>query len=224
MPYTAEHKRRTRQRIVREAAHAFREQGLDGVSIPEVMGHAGLTHGGFYAHFPSKDALIAESFAEGFGESAERLLDQGEGLPAGEALTTIIRAYLSRAHRDTPATGCVVPALTAEVARGSDEVRAGFSAALRAYASRLAALLPHADASADGAATTDHEADALALLAGMAGALQLARAVDDPALSDAILRRARRLFTSAFVGGAGDTETARETSTPREIQGDAREE
>lgn len=215
MPYTAEHKQRTRQRIVREAAHAFREQGLDGVSIPEVMGHAGLTHGGFYAHFPSKDALIAASFAEGFGESAERLLDQGEGLPSGEALTTIIRAYLSRAHRDTPATGCVVPALTGEVARGSAEVRAGFTVALRAYAHRLAALLPAVNATA---APTDRDADALALLAGMAGALQLARAVDDPALSDAILLRARRLYSEAFVeSGAASATTMSET------QGDARE-
>lgn len=215
MPYTAEHKRRTRQRIVREAAHAFREQGLDGVSIPEVMGQAGLTHGGFYAHFPSKDALIAASFAEGFGESAERLLDQGEGLPSGEALTTIIRAYLSRAHRDTPATGCVVPALTGEVARGSAEVRAGFTVALRAYAHRLAALLPTVNATT---APTDRDADALALLAGMAGALQLARAVDNPALSDAILLRARRLYTEAFVeSGAASATTMSET------QGDARE-
>ncbi len=206
MPYSAEHKRRTRQRIVHEAARAFREQGLDGVSIPAVMRQAGLTHGGFYAHFPSKDTLIASSFAEGFGESAERLLlTQGDGQPAAEALGAIIRAYLSRAHRDMPATGCVVPALSAEVARSSAEVRAGFTTALRDYTHRLARLLP---ASADRDA--DRDADALALLAGMAGALQLARAVDDPALSDAILRRARRFYAAAYAATPSDSQVAEE--------------
>lgn len=204
MPYSDEHTRRTRQRIVRAAAHAFRQQGLAGVSIPALMRRAGLTHGGFYAHFASKDALIASSFAEGFGESAERLLDQGadqgadrgEGRSTEETLSRVIRAYLSRAHRDAPDTGCVVPALTAEVARASGEVRAGFTAALRDYAQRLAPLLPANPATVDdeGDRDADREADALALLAGMAGALQLARAVDDPALSDAILRRARALY------------------------------
>jgi TetR/AcrR family transcriptional repressor of nem operon len=172
------------------------------------MRQAGLTHGGFYAHFPSKDALIASSFAEGFGESAERLLVQRDGVPAAETLATVIRAYLSRAHRDTPDTGCVVPALTAEVARGSSAVRASFTAALRDYARRLALLLP-ASESADANRDVDQDAEALALLAGMAGALQLARAVDDPALSDAILRHARHLYGTAYgVAYASATPTA----------------
>jgi len=195
MPYTADHKRRTRQRILRAAAHTFRAQGLDGVSVPGVMREAGLTHGGFYAHFASKDALIAASFAEGFGESAERLLAQGDDEePASEALARVIRAYLSRSHRDAPETGCVVPALTAEVARGSAEVRVGYTTALRAYAQRIAPLLP----AAASASASDREADALALLGGMAGALQLARAVDDPGLSDAILLRARAQYLSIY--------------------------
>jgi TetR/AcrR family transcriptional repressor of nem operon len=193
MPYSAEHTRRTRQRILRTAAHAFRKQGFDGVSIPAVMRQAGLTHGGFYTHFPSKDALIASSFAEGFGESAERLLVRRDDASAAETLASVIRAYLSRAHRDTPDTGCVVPALTAEVARASSAVRASFTTALRDYARQLALLLPTSES-----ADADQDAEALALLAGMAGALQLARAVDDPALSDAILRHARRLYGAAY--------------------------
>lgn len=218
MPYTAEHKRRTRQRILREASHAFREHGLDGVSIPAVMNQAGLTHGGFYAHFPSKDALIASTFAEGFGESAERLLTQGEGKPAHEALAAIIRAYLSRDHRDAPASGCVAPALSAEVARASDEVRAGYTAALRDYAQRLARMLPaRAGADADDDATR-READALTLLAGMAGALQLARAVDDPTLSDAILLRARALYISMYATPDATTESAAEADQVNAVQ------
>jgi TetR/AcrR family transcriptional repressor of nem operon len=222
MPYTAEHKRRTRQRILREASHAFREHGLDGVSIPAVMNQAGLTHGGFYAHFASKDALIASSFAEGFGESAERLLDQGADKSPHEALAAIIRAYLSRAHRDAPASGCVAPALSAEVARASGEVRAGYTTALRAYAQRLAALLPpSATADADDAAR--RETDALTLLAGMAGALQLARAVDDPTLSDAILLRARTLYIGMYATPDPTTESAAEADTVNTAhdQGDA---
>lgn len=203
MPHTVEHKRRTRQRILRAAAHAFRQRGLEGASVPEVMRNAGLTHGGFYAHFASKDTLIAASFAEGFGESSERLLDRAESMPAEEALASIIRAYLSRSHRDEPDTGCVVPALTAEVARASGEVRAGFTTALREYARRLARHLPADDSAArEATAADDRDAGALTLLAGMAGALQLARAVDDPALSDAILRRARAFYLAAFTGAA----------------------
>ncbi|HEX8982629.1 MAG TPA: TetR/AcrR family transcriptional regulator [Ktedonobacterales bacterium] len=204
MPYTAEHKRQTRQRIVREAAHAFRERGLDGVSVPGVMSQAGLTHGGFYAHFASKDALIASSFSEGFGESAERLLTPDEGTSTAEALDHFVRAYLSRAHRDEPATGCVVPSLTSEVARASGEVRAGFTAALREYAHRLAQLLPGAD-------DAERDTAALTLLAEMAGALQLSRAVDDPALSDAILLRARRQAWAviASMQNTSDTSTER---------------
>lgn len=198
MPYTPAHKQRTRGRILREAARAFRERGLGGVAIPAVMSRAGLTHGGFYAHFASKDDLVAAACDEGFSEAGLELVDRVAESAPGDELRQIIRAYLSRAHRDDPSTGCMLPSLTPEVGRASAEVRAGFTAAVLAYARKLAGYLPaHA-----GQTPEEREAAALALLAGMAGALQLARAVDDRTLSDRILLDARTLYINTFVGGS----------------------
>ncbi|HEX6542489.1 MAG TPA: TetR/AcrR family transcriptional regulator [Ktedonobacterales bacterium] len=208
MPYTREHKQRTRERILRVAARAFREEGIGGVSVPEVMGQAGLTHGGFYGHFPSKDALVIEMFEEAFGETAESLLAQVAQAEPDNPMRAMVRAYLSRTHRDTPGDGCTVATLGAEVARSTPEVRAGFTRALRGYIRRLAAYLParHSTGEYSPERSTRDEADdeerreddALVLLAGMAGALQLARAVDDPALSDRILRAARAFYKQSF--------------------------
>jgi len=205
MPYSTAHKQQTRARILRAAARAFRAEGIAGVSVPEVMRAVGLTHGGFYAHFASKDALASEACATAFGEAAERLFDQAARAAPDEALPGIVRAYLSRAHRDQPEEGCVVPTLGAEVARGAPAVRAAFTHALRAYARRLAAYMPARDAEPPrveaaqiSAYESVHEDEALVLLAGMAGALQLARAVDDPDLSDGILRAARTFYLAAF--------------------------
>lgn len=194
MPYTKEHKQRTRGRILREAARAFREEGIGGVAIPAVMGRAGLTHGGFYAHFASKDALVASACDEGFAEAGLELLDRVAASAPGDELRQIIRAYLSRAHRDDPSSGCMLPSLTPEVSRASAEVRAGFTKAVLAYAHKLAAYLP---ASA-GQTAEERETAALTLLAGMAGTLQLARAVDDRALSDRILLAARARYIAEF--------------------------
>lgn len=197
MPYTKEHKQRTRGRILREAARAFREEGIGGVAIPQVMSRAGLTHGGFYAHFASKDALVAAACDEGFTEAGVRLIERVASEAPGNEVRQIIRAYLSRAHRDDPATGCMLPSLTADVSHASGEVRAGFTSAVLTYARKLASYFPP-----DGVRTPEQrEADALVLLAGMAGALELARAVDDRALSDRILLDARTRFTAAFAGG-----------------------
>ncbi|HLY29403.1 MAG TPA: TetR/AcrR family transcriptional regulator [Ktedonobacterales bacterium] len=193
MPYTKEHKQRTRQRILKAAARAFRTEGIAGVSVPAVMQSAGLTHGGFYAHFASKDALVAEACGAGFSDAAERLFDEVAQMAPDDALQAIVRAYLSRTHRDHPETGCILPALAAEVTHSAPEVRAGFTEAALWYAQRLAAYLPAHD-------TTPEQLldEALVLLSGMAGALQLARAVDDPALSDQILRSARAFYLAAL--------------------------
>lgn len=205
MPYTKEHKLRTRGRILREAARAFRERGVGDVAIPAVMRRAGLTHGGFYAHFASKDALVAAACREGFTEAGLELLDQVAQMAPGDEARQIIRAYLSRAHRDDPSTGCMLPSLTPEVARGSDEVRAGFTNAVKEYARKLAGYLPD-----DGTPSEQRETEALVVLAGMAGVLQLARAVDDRALSDRILLAARGLFGKAMLEEATPQATSPE--------------
>jgi TetR/AcrR family transcriptional repressor of nem operon len=192
--YDREHKRRTRAAIVEAASQAFRRHGVERVGVGEVMARAGLTHGGFYAHFASKDALVAEACASSLRETAGRLFESQDGTGSKRTLPQVIRAYLSRSHRDAPATGCTIAALGDEIARRSPETRHAFTEAAQTYVERLATLLP------DGADPDE----AWALLAGMAGTVMLARAVDDPALSERLLLAGRRLYGRAF---GADVET-----------------
>lgn len=204
MPYSKQHKQETRERILEAAAAALREAGINGVGIGELMARAGLTHGGFYAHFPSKDALVAQACLHGLAASAEQILpnveassdwprDDAQGAAKREALRVFIRAYLSRNHRDNATTGCMLPTLAADVARSSDDVRTAFTEGLQAYADRLAALLPDEQ---DGDRGQGDEA--LVMLSSLAGAVLLARAVNDPQLSDRILLAARHFYGAAF--------------------------
>lgn len=202
MRYAKGHKETTRQQILDAASHAFRAEGVGGVGIGDLMGQVGLTHGGFYAHFDSKEALLAEACARGLRESVEHLLTAAAvaSAPDGNATPAIIRAYLSRQHRDNPATGCVLPALAGEIRHESPGVRHAFTDAFTEYVDRLATFLT-------GETTADAHDAALVLASGMAGAMLLARAVDDPALSDRILRRSRDFYTNAFTAPGCEAET-----------------
>lgn len=194
--YPAGHKEKTREQIVSAAARAFREQGVAGVSVPELMGRAGLTHGGFYAHFRNKDQLVAEACRAALADSTGRLIDHARKAPPGERLAAFIRAYASPAHRDDPGAGCIMPALAAELARhDAPEVRAAFTESFNEGIQKLARALPD-----DGTDRTDR---ALALMSGLAGAVMLSRAVDDSALSDRILQAAIDVFTAAFAESGG---------------------
>jgi TetR/AcrR family transcriptional repressor of nem operon len=196
--YPQGHKEKTREQIVSAAARAFREEGVAGVSVPELMGRAGLTHGGFYAHFRNKDQLVAEACRTALRESSARLIETARQAPREERLAAFIRAYASRTHRDDPGTGCVLPALAAELGRhDAPEVRAAFTESFNESIATLARALPE-----DGTDRTDR---ALALMSGLAGAVMLSRAVDDPGLSDRILQSARDVFTAAFAESKSDT-------------------
>ncbi|WP_420129655.1 TetR/AcrR family transcriptional regulator [Longimicrobium sp.] len=189
--YPAGHKERTREQIVSAAARAFREEGVAGVSVPDLMGRAGLTHGGFYAHFRSKDHLVAEACRIALRESSAKLIATARQAPREERLAAFIRAYASRTHRDDPGGGCVLPALAAELGRhDGPEVRAAFTESFNEAIATLARALPEGD--------TDRTDRALALMSGLAGSVMLSRAVDDPELSDRILQSARDVFTAAF--------------------------
>jgi TetR/AcrR family transcriptional repressor of nem operon len=192
--YPGGHKEKTREQILTAAAQAFREQGVEGVSVGEVMGRAGLTHGGFYAHFRSKDQLVAEACGCALQQSTVRLIEAARKAPPEERLAAFIRTYTSPAHRDDPGAGCLNPALAAEMSRHSPEVRAAFTASFQQGIDMLARQLPEID----GIDRTDR---ALALMSGLSGAVMLARAVDDPALSDRILQASRDAFTAAFANG-----------------------
>ncbi|CAN5349432.1 TetR/AcrR family transcriptional regulator [soil metagenome] len=184
MRYELDHKARTRERLVREASTALRIEGPDRLGVAALMGRAGLTHGGFYAHFPSKDALLAEALEASFADGAA-LFASFADLPPAEALRRYVRFYTSRSHRDDPGGGCPLAALSADLPRMGPQAQARFGAGLTRLTDRLAALI-------DAHGLPDAGDLAASCLAEMKGALALSRAVADPDQSDAILRTSRR--------------------------------
>lgn len=201
MPRSTQHKIRTRARIIESAARAFRERGLGPVAIADVMRAAGLTHGGFYAHFANKGALVAAAATQGLAESRREFLSQAAAARPEAPLREIIRRYVSRFHRDHPAQGCAMPALAAEIGREPDEVRHAFTTAFDDFVGELADYMP-------GHNVDDRRAAALVLAAGMAGAVALARALDDEALSDRLLLAARQFYTERFADPVAGSPTA----------------
>jgi TetR/AcrR family transcriptional regulator, transcriptional repressor for nem operon len=169
-----------RERIVDAASRLFREKGFDGAGVDAIMHAAGLTHGGFYGHFGSKDDLAAEAVTRAFGRSAEELSRYA-------TLSDLVSAYLSERHCADRANGCAIAALGADMARQSEGVRRGLTAYVRAQLDHFTRLLRNG-------ARASRRRRAISALAGMVGALTLARAVDDPALSKEILDAARDAF------------------------------
>ena len=200
MRYSKDHKSRTRQRIVETAARAFRSHGVDGVGVADLMAEAGLTHGGFYAHFASKDALVAEACRHALDATVETLAFRAEGAPSGDGLRTLVRTYLSRSHRDDAARGCIMPCLAGDIARGAPATRHAVTEPLRRLVAVIAAHLPEAP-------PATRERRALAVAASLVGALALARAVDDAAVSDAILEATRGFVVDAALAPERDVRT-----------------
>ena len=169
-----------RERIVEAASRLFREKGFDGAGVDAIMHAAGLTHGGFYGHFGSKDDLAAEAVTRAFGRSAEKQSRYA-------TLSDLVSGYLSERHCADRANGCAIAALGADMARQSEGVRRGLTAYVRAQLDHFTRLLRNGT-------RASRRRRAIATLAGMVGALTLARAVDDPALSKEILEAARDAF------------------------------
>lgn len=179
------HKARTRQRILDEAARVMRECGTESISVASLMKRVGLTHGGFYAHFDSREALVQAVIAEMFTDSTQRMQPLWQQPDPAERLNTLIDYYLSETHRDSPAEGCPMPALVSEVGHLPDEAKAIFTQGVASMLKRLSELLAELG-------LRDAEALASSLLAEMVGALALARACPDKALSAIMLARSRQ--------------------------------
>ena len=188
----AEQKQEARRRILDAAARQLREEGLAGAGVQRVMEEAGLTHGGFYAHFDSKEQLVGEALKTALAKARERLL-AGGGTPGRERRGRILRRYLSRAHRDGPGAGCPLPSTSADVARAPAAVR-------RAYDDELRKIIACFEAELADLSAEDVHAHAIGTLALCVGSLLLARATPDPVLSDDILNSCRR-----FAAGAEET-------------------
>jgi TetR/AcrR family transcriptional repressor of nem operon len=181
MRYSREHKQETHARIVRKASVRLREKGAHGIGVADLMKEAGLTHGGFYAHFDSRDALVIEAFGYAIDRSIEHWRKlTGETAP-DKRLAAIIEAYLAPTHRDDPGHGCAVTSLGAEIARESPKTR-------RAFAAKTEQLI---DLIADQIQNTPRKAarkQATSLLATMMGTLVLSRIAGSGEFSDEVLQ------------------------------------
>ena len=181
MRYPASQTAEKHERILREAARLFRERGFDGAGVADIMKAAGLTHGAFYAHFPSKDSLEAEAVERAFAQLDNRIYALTAN--AGDPRRAFLDSYLSAAHRDHPGSGCVIAALGSEIARDS-AVRKPFTERVKHTIEGMAGRFRW---KRKGAARRN----SIHLLSAAVGALTLARAVDDPRLSDEILESVR---------------------------------
>jgi TetR/AcrR family transcriptional repressor of nem operon len=187
---TTRSKEATHERIVDAAARAIRRSGYDGTGVADIMKDAGLTHGGFYAHFPSREAMLAEAADRAGRESVEMMGRIAASMPPQQALQAMMQAYLSKAHVESVETGCATAALGSEMPRQAADVRRAATRRIKEMIDLVARQLP------DWGQPAAHER-ALVIVATMVGALVLARAVDDPRLSDALRKAALNHFSPA---------------------------
>ena len=186
MGHSRAHKTKTHKRIVSIASKRFREKGLTGFGIAELMKEAGLTVGGFYKHFDSRDDLVAEAVSSAYG-GWKRRVDAAKASGLSVTLATLIDDYLNEVHRDNPGTGCAFSALAPEIARSDKQTRALTSEQVRNDIQLIAGLLPDKD-------NSRARSRAILTFSALVGAMALARAVSNEALSREILNTVAELL------------------------------
>lgn len=182
-------KEATHDRIVDAAARAIRRSGYHGAGVAEIMKDAGLTHGGFYAHFSSREAMLAEAIDRAAGESVAMMERIAKESPPGQVFPAMMEAYLSKQHLEAVETGCATAALGSETPRQVPEVRRAATRRIKQMIDVVARQSP------DWGQPSAHER-ALVAVATLVGALTLARAVDEPKLSDALREAALKHLLS----------------------------
>jgi TetR/AcrR family transcriptional regulator, transcriptional repressor for nem operon len=180
----------TRQRIIKAAAAAFRKNGIAGTGLSDLMAAAGLTHGGFYRHFDSKDQIVAQACTAAVDSLVEQLAAATFGKSPQRGLKTIVENYLSAAHRDEPADGCPLAALGSELARADEKTR---TAATEAFLKLVGVIASQFDKTRPDVARRR----ALAAAATMIGALTMSRVVTDSELSTGILQEAEKQLVNS---------------------------
>jgi TetR/AcrR family transcriptional regulator, transcriptional repressor for nem operon len=195
MPWPEEHKRETRDRIVKAAAAALRAHGVDGVSIAAIMADVGLTHGGFYAHFASKDELLSAAVDRASAETTDHLSRAMQTMPADQRLRAVIDTYLSAPHAAHPEHGCPLAALGPELTRASSDVQRDLAQAIDRRIAWLQKLLPP---------EREAKETATAVMACMLGGLILARAVG-PDDGPEVLAATRSFIARALASDTSDT-------------------
>jgi TetR/AcrR family transcriptional repressor of nem operon len=190
MGYSKSQKARTHKRIVAIASKRFREKGLGGLGIAELMKDAGLTVGGFYKHFESRDQLVAEAVGSAFGDWQRRVEAAAASGGPSVSVSDLIDDYLSEAHRKNPGTGCGFSALAPEIARSDKRTRALTSEQVRKDIELLAGLLP-------GMNKRSARSNAILTFSALVGAMALARAVSDESLSREIMKTVAKLLKNS---------------------------
>ncbi len=180
MRYSREHKLETHERIVKKASVRLREKGAHGIGVADLMKDAGLTHGGFYAHFDSREALVIEAFVYAMDRGTAHWRKVAETTAPEKRMAAVVESYLSTVHRDDPGHGCAIPTLGAEIARESPRTRKAFAAKLEQMIDMLAGQFPDLPRKAG-------RKQAMAGLSTMIGSLVLARIAGTGEFSDEIL-------------------------------------
>jgi TetR/AcrR family transcriptional repressor of nem operon len=189
--YSTDRKAETRARVLKEAAKEIREKGPNGVAVAGIMARAGLTHGAFYAHFASKDALVSEAIDAMFADTQRRTARLPVAGTPREELRDFVSFYLSPAHRDQRDRGCPLPSLSADMIRTEGPAGARFAEGIGAMAARLAGMLERMGFDDAGARSN-------ALLAQLVGAITLARALGVGVASDALLQDTKREISGRY--------------------------
>ncbi|MBB5345821.1 TetR/AcrR family transcriptional regulator [Tunturibacter empetritectus] len=191
MRYRPEHKGEVHQKIVKDASRRVRTEGITGAAVSAVMRDAGLTHGGFYKHFGSKDELLMESVTEAFQETADRLAHVAKQSKPGTAWKAIVKAYLSLEFCNHPEYGCPMTALAPELARADKAMKAPILGELVKYKSRMLPFMP-------GRRTADKERAFFSIFSTMIGAIEIARMLPEPAMREKVLASAREFLLQSF--------------------------
>jgi TetR/AcrR family transcriptional regulator, transcriptional repressor for nem operon len=190
MRYSAQHKAETHERVLKKAAEQMCRRGVQGTGIASLMGKVGLTHGGFYAHFPDKNALIAEATGPMLEEGVAGVIAAAEAAPEGKKVRAIVDTYLSTQHRDSREM-CPISGLAGEMARQSETVRNAYTGAIEDRLKLIARFFP-------GANEQERRDRARLMMSGMAGTMMIAKAITDRKASDRFLEQAREFYASVF--------------------------
>lgn len=191
MRYHPDHKVRTHRRIVRNASRQLRSKGLNGPAVTTLMNAAGLTHGGFYRHFGSRDDLVVEAIEESLQELRDRLVTAAKQADPGEGWKAMVRSYLSLELCDRPDEGCPIAALAPDMARTRSRLKQRIAAAILKLRQELLPFMP-------GRNPREKAANFLAIFSSMVGTIAIARTMPDPALREGILNTVRDHLLQSF--------------------------
>ena len=191
MRYEPEHKTRTRDRIVKNAARKLRAEGLSGPGVASVMKASGLTVGGFYKHFRSKDELLAEAIAQGFSEFSDKVYSALQNVPPQERWKAAVRWYLSPEHCNHPAAGCPVVTLAPEIARAKASVKKRMGELMKELTARWTEFMP-------GVNAHERERNFFIIFSQMLGAVAIARLFPEPADRQKVLTSVRDFLLASF--------------------------